>query len=282
MYCPYCQADESRVLETRREAAHIQRRRRCEGCGRKFSTLERVNVDYLTVRKADGRIERFQREKIIRGIGRAASVFRIPASDVNAFIDRILDQLQPDNPGFPISTTDIGDLVLRYLQDATSVTDVARIRFAMVFKGKTSRTTGFKDATELALWLRGNYPGLEDMEVNSVPRMVVKRPPRDVEPFDIGKLERSVGIAAKGRGSDARVNALAAEVAARATAELTGQPLVTSHQIATFVMRLLRFSDDIAYLRYAATTKPFRSTEDFWRETLALIQRPDDGGPGAG
>lgn len=273
MYCPYCQWEESRVLETRREPAYVQRRRRCVNCGQRFTTLERINVEYLTVRKADGQVERFQRAKIIRGLEKAASVFRIPATDINAFIDRILDQLQPETPGLPIATSDIGNLVLRHLQDATSVTDVARIRFAMVFKGKTSRRGGFSDASDLADWLGDNYPGLSDLADPAVPMLVLKRPPREAQPFDLAKLERSVGIAAKGRGSDLRVRALASDVAARATADLAGQPIVTSHQIAAFVMKCLRSEDDIAYLRYAATTKPLRSVEDFWRETLALVDR---------
>lgn len=275
LYCPYCQAEDNKVLETRKDAGHIQRRRQCQSCGNRFATVERVNVDYLTVRKRGGQIERFQREKIIKGIGKAASVFKIPAADVNAFIDRILDHLQPDNVGAPIPTKDIGELVLRFLQDTTSVTDVARIRFAMVFKGKTSRAGGFEDAGEFSMWLLESYPKLESFDASGGPQVVLKRPPRDVETFDLTKVERSVGIAAKGRGSDAKVKRLATEVAARALAELTGQPIVTSHQIATFVLQSLRPIDDIAYLRYAAATKPFRSVEDFWRETMALIQRRD-------
>src|SRR5690348_18412201 len=97
MQCPYCQSEETRVLESRKDGAGtVQRRRSCMSCGERFSTVERINVEYLNVRKYDGRIERFQRDKIARGIGKAASLFQIPAADVNAFIDRILDELRPD------------------------------------------------------------------------------------------------------------------------------------------------------------------------------------------
>lgn len=275
MQCPFCQSDDTKVLETRKETGNVQRRRQCKKCGRRFATVERINVEYLSVRKHDGRVEPFKREKIIRGIGRAASVFKIPAADVNAFIDRILDELQPAAPGIPISTTDIGNLVLRHLQDATSVTDVARIRFAMVFLGKTSWQGGFQSATDLKFWLEENYPGLEEATISSGPALVLKRPPRDAEGFSIEKLERSVRIAAKGRGSASQVRQLANDIARRVLDDLTGQPIVTSHQIATFVLRMLRATDSIAYLRYAATTKPFRSVEDFWQEVLALLQWPD-------
>jgi transcriptional repressor NrdR len=135
--CPYCQSGQTRVLETRSgEAGTVQRRRACVECARKFATVERINTEYLSVRKQNGSIEHFRREKIAKGIGKASSVFRISAADINAFIDRILDNLQPSGPGIPISSDEIGHLVLQHLQDSTAVTDVARIRFAMVFWGR--------------------------------------------------------------------------------------------------------------------------------------------------
>jgi transcriptional repressor NrdR len=272
MQCPYCESDATRVLESRPDSAGtVQRRRQCRGCGQRFATVERINTEYLTVRKLDGRIERFRREKIINGIGKAASVFRIPAADVNAFIDRILDQLRPESPGLPIPSSEIGKLVLRHLRDATSVTDVARIRFAMVFYGKTSRQGGFRDARDLKVWLEDNYAELKETEVSVLPQTVLKRYAEEAEPFDIHKLERSIGIASKGRGSDERVRALAQDIAARAVAGLRGQSLVTSQQIASEVLKLLRERDGIAYLRYASAVKPFRNVNDFWMETLSLV-----------
>jgi transcriptional repressor NrdR len=271
MQCPYCRSDETRVLESRKDhAGTVQRRRTCVPCGERFATVERINVEYLNVRKHDGRIERFQREKIAKGIGKAASTFRIPAADVNAFIDRILDELRPDRPGVPIPTRAIGELVLRYLQDSTSVTDVARIRFAMVFLGKRNRGQGFKDASDLRKWLEDNYPTLMELDPVRRPTIVLKRRTQAAEPFDIRKLERSIGIATKGRDSDSRIRGVAEDIARAVVQWLDGQSLVTTQQIATVVMNHLREFDDIAYLRYAATTKPFRTVEDFWHEILAL------------
>jgi transcriptional regulator NrdR family protein len=234
--------------------------------------VERIDIQFLTVRKRDGEVEPFQREKIVTGIGRAASVFSIPAADVNAFIDRILDELQPAAPGIPIPTVDIGNLVLRFLQDATSVTDVARIRFAMVFLGRITRHGGFRDASDFKRWLKALYPLLEDDEPIPGPLIVLKRHSREAQAFDIGKLERSIGIASKGRGTNAEIRRLATELAKQVVADLSVQPIVTSQQIAHVVLQTLRKTDDIAYLRYAATTKPFRSVEDFWLEATALAR----------
>jgi transcriptional repressor NrdR len=274
--CPYCAHESTRVLESRKaDTGLVQRKRQCSGCGQRFSTVERINVEYLSVVKRDGRIERFQREKIARGIGKAASVFNIPAADVNAFIDRILDQLQPASPGLPIKTSDIGELVLRQLQDASSVTDVARIRFAMVFLGRKSRLGGFKSAEDLREWLRQNYPNLREAEIPAQPTLVIKKHAFMVEPFEVLKLERSIGIAAKGRGADQQVRSDAMRIAKATVEQLAGQTIVTSAQIASTTLKFLRAYDDISYLRYAATTKPFRSVEDFWNETLALMQHPE-------
>lgn len=271
MQCPYCQSEETKVVDSRKdEAGTVQRRRQCKGCGARFSTVERINVDYLAVKKQDGRIERFQREKIVRAIGSAASVFKIPAGDVNAFIDRILDQLQPESPGVPIQSRMIGELVLKHLQDSTAVTDVARIRFAMVFLGKVGRPGGFRNSADLMAWLAEHYPTLKDLDVSLGPAIVLKRV-TESEPFDADKLQRSIMVAAKGRGTSSHVRALASRTTDRVIMNLGSQPIVTSKQIAAATLNFLRAEDDIAYLRYAAVTKPFRSAQDFWIETLALM-----------
>lgn len=110
MQCPYCESDSTRVLE--RHGA--QRKRQCKGRGQRFATVGRINTEYLSVRKLDGSIERFRREKIIKNIGKTASMFRITAADVNAFIDRILDHLQPDDP-------EVANIVYRHWPLGTDV-----------------------------------------------------------------------------------------------------------------------------------------------------------------
>lgn len=264
------------MLETRRaETGTVQRRRACQECGQRFATVERISTEFLRVRKQDGSVENFSREKIAKGIGKASSVFRISTADVDAFVERIVDRLQPAKPGIPIPSEEIGHLVLQILQDSTSVTDVARIRFAMTFLGKVSREGGFRDALDLRRWLEDNYPLPipHDHLDNSDPQ-VLKRTPGHIETFDHRKLERSIGLAAKGRGTDAAVRTFAGRVARLVRERILEQPVITSQQIATEVLRSLRHHDEIAYLRYAATVKPLRSVEDFWREVLSLTTAP--------
>lgn len=271
MDCPFCPAEKTNVLETRRpDPGAVERRRRCPACGERFTTTERVTAEHITVRKQDGSLEPFDRQKIAKAIGKSSSVFRIPQADIGAFVDRIVDSLQPEFPGSPISSDAIGRRVLQILQDSRSVTDIARIRFAAVFLGKTSRPGGFKNAHDLARWMRQNYPQTE--EIADFEQVVLKRSPRHSEAFERRKLERSIGLSAKGRGTDAHVRSLATKIARQVCEHLDGQPVITSHQIATEVLACLRKVDDIAYLRFAAVSKPLRSVEDFWREVCALTQ----------
>jgi transcriptional repressor NrdR len=91
------------------------------------------------------------------------------------------------------------------------------------------------------------------------------------EPFDRGKLERSIGRAAKGRGaSPAAVHGLATEVAQDVLNELGEQPVVTAGQIASEILRSLRRRDHIGFLRYASTAKGYLSREDYEFEAVAL------------
>jgi transcriptional repressor NrdR len=274
MQCPYCSSEATRVLETRRDAVGVVlRRRACTSCGARFGTTERVSTGDLFVRKRNGEIEPFKREKIARGITKAASVHqRLSLADVDAFIDRIVDQLTPEGPGIPVSSEIIGQLVLQHLEDSSEVTDVARIRYAMVFLGKTTRQDGFSTASDLADWLSSVYGDAPVADGSPKPRFVIKRRGGTREPFDPQKLERSIGIAAKGRGGDLHVRGLATSVAARVVDSLTGQAIVTSQQVAAHVLAVLRELDDIAYLRYASRTKPYASRNDFWLEIQSLVE----------
>lgn len=91
------------------------------------------------------------------------------------------------------------------------------------------------------------------------------------QPYQSKKLELSIGIAAKGRGSDAEVASLASGISARVEGELRGQALVTTQQIAAETLKALKGRDELAYLRYASAVKRYRSLDDFWLDALALM-----------
>lgn len=274
MQCPFCGSDVTKVVDSRPDLGGRMRRRRCSDCGGAFHTTERATTDSLTVRKRDGRLEPFSRSKLVSAITKAAHLYAIPPADVDAFVDRVVGMLQPGAPGMPISSTEIGRLVLQALQDSRSITDVARIRYALTFFGQRGRRGAVHGFTEFLQWLEEAYGSAETEAPTRTPWRVVKRD-GGMEAFELSKLERSVSIALKGRASKERVREVAAVVAHDVNRELGGQALVTTQQIAAEVVKLLLRQDHIAYLRYSSVMKRFRSAGDFWIEALVLIGEDD-------
>src|SRR5258708_40068011 len=133
MFCPSCGDENTKVIDSRPDRLGRTRQRRCPSCGQRFSTQERIAIEDLRVRKRDGRLEAFSRAKLVRGVTRAARLYALPPADIDAFIDRVVQKLQPGGQGLPIPSYEIGQTVLQELQDSRSITDVARIRYALVF-----------------------------------------------------------------------------------------------------------------------------------------------------
>lgn len=271
MFCPSCGHENTKVTDSRNHPLGRARRRRCPACGHPFSTVERITTENLMVRKRDGRLEPFSRAKLIRGVTRAARLYALAPADINAFIDRVVQKLEPGAVGLPITSSEIGRTVLEELQDSRAVTDVARIRYALVFLGRTTRASGgFQGLRDFLDWLEDTYGPSTATGVPHTPWRVIKRDGR-VEPFQVHKLEKGISIVLKGRGTAREVSERAAGIASHVMAELEGQALVTAQQIASEVLKLLRKTDAMAYLRYASAAKRYRSIDDFWIEARALI-----------
>lgn len=135
MRCPYCQANETQVLETRKldNGATIRRRRRCEACNRRFTTVERVDPPSLLVIKKSGSREPYDRDKVLGGINTA--LYRRPIEPGAA--ERLVNEVEADLMARDVSevpTTVIGDLVMNRLRE---VDEVAYIRFASVYRAFT-------------------------------------------------------------------------------------------------------------------------------------------------
>lgn len=132
MKCPYCNHEETEVLETRdsEDLAVTRRRRSCAKCEKRFTTYERIESVPLTVIKKDERRESFDREKLKRGIVRSSGKTTVKAEDV----DRIVDEVERELIGgdtTEISSKKIGELVAKHLK---KLDKVAYIRFASVFR----------------------------------------------------------------------------------------------------------------------------------------------------
>src|SRR5439155_23813168 len=87
MRCPYCEDDSTHVLETREADGALRRRRACRACQRRFTTYERVEALPLSVRKRDGSSQPFDRDKLLRGLVRAAVKRPITVEQLEGIVD---------------------------------------------------------------------------------------------------------------------------------------------------------------------------------------------------
>lgn len=130
MKCPFCGTAETSVLESRSlEDGSIRRRRECNKCGKRFTTIEAIKRSFLWVIKKDGRREVFDKEKVKRGILRAIEKRPVSLDLVNDIVDQVeMEMLRSDKEEVPARF--IGNAVLKRLK---KVDKVAWLRFASVY-----------------------------------------------------------------------------------------------------------------------------------------------------
>jgi len=132
MKCPFCGHLEDRVVDSReaREGESIRRRRECLKCERRFTTYERIDeIPYMVVKK-DGRRERFERQKILNGLLRAAEKRPVSVSRLESIVDAA-ESLVADSTERERTTADIGELLMERLRHLDKV---AYVRFASVYR----------------------------------------------------------------------------------------------------------------------------------------------------
>lgn len=132
MYCPHCNADNDRVLDSRacEDGRATRRRRCCNQCGRRFTTYERVERLTLTVIKKDLVREPFSRDKIERGIERACWKRPISSERILELVAQVESDMQADYDS-EIPSSVIGRIVMHHL---AKLDQVAYVRFASVYR----------------------------------------------------------------------------------------------------------------------------------------------------
>ena len=132
MRCPFCSADETRVIDSRltEEGDAVRRRRECEVCGERFTTFERAELKLPQVIKSDGRREAFSEAKLRAGLGRALEKRPVDAEAVEAMIGRVRHKLIASGER-EISARRIGEWVIDELKE---IDPVAYVRFASVYR----------------------------------------------------------------------------------------------------------------------------------------------------
>lgn len=132
MYCIFCKNLDTEVIETRlsEDGSAIRRRRQCPKCKKRFTTYERIEELPILVIKRDGRRERFDREKLRRGIFKSCEKTKVTADHVERVVSEIEAELKQQD-STEVESRLIGNLVAKYLK---KIDKIAYIRFASVFR----------------------------------------------------------------------------------------------------------------------------------------------------
>ena len=132
MKCPYCNHEDTDVLETRdNDDLSVTRRRRvCPKCEKRFTTYERIETVPLIVIKRDGKRETFDREKLKMGFFRASVKTTLKPDDVSQIVDEVERELI-GSADTEFTSKKIGELVAKRLK---KLDKIAYIRFASVFR----------------------------------------------------------------------------------------------------------------------------------------------------
>ena len=131
MRCPYCGIIEDKVVDSReaKDGDSIRRRRECLGCGRRFTSYERIDeIPYMVVKK-DGRREKFERNKIMNGLRRSVEKRPISLNQLDEIIDTVEKYVQ-DSSDRERQTNEIGKIIMNELK---KLDKVAYVRFASVY-----------------------------------------------------------------------------------------------------------------------------------------------------
>ena len=132
MKCPFCNQDNTRVVDSRPadDNTAIRRRRMCDACGKRFTTYEKVETIPLIVIKKDRNREQFDRSKIEAGVLRACHKRPVSAEQIHRLVDDVETEVfNLEEREIPSSV--IGEIVMDKLKDLEAV---AYVRFASVYR----------------------------------------------------------------------------------------------------------------------------------------------------
>lgn len=132
MYCPFCNAQDTKVIDTRlaAEGAQVRRRRQCLECNERFTTFEIMETVMPRIVKSNGRIEPYDNQKLRRSIQLPLQKRPIPTDRIEAMISRIEKTLRQSGER-EITSKFLGEIVMNELQQMDAV---AYVRFASVYR----------------------------------------------------------------------------------------------------------------------------------------------------
>ena len=145
MVCPFCNKEDTAVVDSRKnvDGDAIRRRRECSECNTRFTTYEKSEIE-LIVKKRNGNLEEFQYEKLFSGVENAFGGQELSEKKLKNLVETIYIDLK--NHGKKIESKIIGETVLSHLKD---INEVAYLRFASVYKEFSAVSDFEKEAAEL-------------------------------------------------------------------------------------------------------------------------------------
>ena len=159
MHCPFCQHEDTRVIDSRvsDDGSTIRRRRECEKCGERFNTFETAELKLPAMVKSDGRREPFDERKLRTSFNRALQKRPVPSDQVDVAVRSVIDDLRRSGER-EIPSMRVGELVMRALK---KLDQVAYVRFASVYRSFED-VQAFREEIEN---LERDLPGLENLQL---------------------------------------------------------------------------------------------------------------------
>ncbi len=145
MYCPFCSAPDTRVIDSRlaNDGDQVRRRRECVSCNERFTTYESAELNMPRIVKQDGSRMPFKEEKLCAGVMRALEKRPVSTEQIDEALNRIKHQLLAAGER-EVASAVIGNLVM---EELLALDQVAYIRFASVYLDFTD-VNAFRDTIE--------------------------------------------------------------------------------------------------------------------------------------
>jgi transcriptional repressor NrdR len=160
MHCPFCQHEDTRVIDSRLtdDGATVRRRRECPACGERFNTFETADLKLPTVIKSGERREMFDEHKLRIGFERALQKRPVTTEAVDAAVRAVVDDLRRSGER-EMASREVGELVMRELK---KLDQVAYVRFASVYR-RFEDVHAFREEIER---LERDLPSLSDKQLS--------------------------------------------------------------------------------------------------------------------
>ena len=144
MVCPFCNTEDTAVIDSRKnsEGTSVRRRRKCPKCNSRFTTYEKTEIE-LIVEKRSGNLEEFQIEKLESGIESAFGGQDITEKQLKTLVENIYKEIK--EKGKKVKSKFIGEKVLQHLKE---MNEVAYLRYASVYKEFSDVSDFEKEAAE--------------------------------------------------------------------------------------------------------------------------------------